>query len=393
MKTEKFRFFISCAPGIEPILERETRQLGLLPLSHIPHQSTSPNPFSGEEPGGLLFEGYATHVMQSNLHLRTAGRVIVRLGEFYASAFSELRKKAARLEWEKFLSPGQAVNIRAVCHKSKLYHSDAVAERVLGAINDHFSIANAQQKNSLQDAQGQMVLVRMVNDQCTISIDSSGEPLHRRGYRLAVAKAPLRETLAAALLIASGWDGSSPLVDPFCGSGTIPIEAALLARRIPPGIARDFAFMKWPAFPKDEWQTMLSKAQSEILPLRTSIYGYDRDKGAIEMSAANASRAGQKSEISFAQQPVSSLKPAGTPGWIITNPPYGLRVSGSKDLRDLYARFGSILRDEFIAWNAGILCSDPKLTGQLGIGEPFAQLRFSNGGIPVQYSMFEIKSR
>lgn len=393
MENERIRFFISCAPGIEQILEHETRQLGLIPLSRVAHQTASPKAFSGEEPGGLLFEGYHSHMMQSNLHLRTAGRVIVRLGEFYASAFSELRKKAARLEWNKYLTPGQAVNVRAVCHKSKLYHSDAVVERVLGAINDHFSFANAPQKPCRQDAQGQSILVRLVNDLCTISIDSSGEPLHRRGYRLASAKAPLRETLAAAMLLASGWNGASPLIDPFCGSGTIPIEAALLSRRVPPGIARDFAFMKWPSFPKDEWQTLLSTAQKNIISLHEMIYGYDRDKGAIEMSVANASRAGQKMEISFFQQPVSSLKPAGTPGWIITNPPYGIRVSGNKDLRDLYSRFGSILRDEFISWKVGILCSDPKLTGQLAIGEPFAQLRFSNGGIPVQYSMFEIKPR
>lgn len=393
MKNEKLRFFVSCAPGVEKILESETNQLGLISLSGISHAQTPSMAFSGEEPGGLLFEGDFTQVLQSNLYLRTAGRVIVRLGEFHATAFSELRKKAARLEWNWYITPGQSLNIRAVCHKSKLYHSDAVAERILGAINDHFSTINGTQNGCKQDAHGQLVLVRMVADMCTISIDSSGEPLHRRGYRLATAKAPLRETLAAAMLIASGWNGSAPLIDPFCGSGTIPIEAALLARRIPPGIARDFAFMKWPGFEKEEWQAMLSKAKNDIVPLQTSINGYDRDRGAIEISIANASRAGQKNDIQFVQQPVSALKPADAPGWIITNPPYGLRISSHKDLRDLYARFGSVLRENFFGWNLGILCSDPKLTGQLDIGEPFAQVRFSNGGIPVKYSMFEIKSR
>jgi len=393
MVNEKLRFFISCAPGIEQILERETRQIGLIPLSRVAQNTSSSKSFSGEEPGGLLFEGYATHMMQSNLHLRTASRVIVRLGEFYAAAFAELRKKASRLEWEKYLTPGQTVNIRAVCHKSKLYHSDAVAERILGAINDHFSFSDIGENPCRQDDQGQMILVRLVNDLCTISIDSSGEPLHHRGYRLATAKAPLRETLAAAMLLAANWDGSSPLIDPFCGSGTIPIEAALLARQIPSGITRDFAFMRWPIFSKEEWHSLLVQAQNNIVPLQTSICGYDRDKGAVEMAAANASRAGQKKEISFVQQPVSSLEPASSPGWIVTNPPYGVRVSGSKDLRDLYARLGNILREKFTGWKAGILCSDPKLTGQLDIGEPVAHLRFSNGGIPVQYSMFEINAR
>ncbi len=390
MENEKVRFFISCAPGIEEVLDRESRQIGLIPITHKDRTPISGKSSAGEDTGGLSFDGFYSHILSANLRLRSANRVIVRLGEFHAVAFSELRKKAAHLEWERYLVPGQSVNIHAVCHKSKLYHSDAVVERVFGAINDHFFLTKAPQKPCRQEAQGQLILVRLVNDLCTISVDSSGEPLHKRGYRHATAKAPLRETLAAAMLQSSGWNGQFPLIDPFCGSGTIPIEAALLARHIPPGIAREFAFSKWPVFPKDEWLKQLEKSRSEIIPLSVQIQGFDRDKGAVEMAAANASRAGQKSEVVFTQQAISSLEPVEKEGWIVTNPPYGIRVSADKDLRDLYARFGEILRSKFSGWNVGVVCSDQKLIGQLNIGTAFSRLRFSNGGIPVQFLIFKI---
>ena len=185
----------------------------------------------------MAFNGGLDELYRANLHLRTASRVLVRLGDFYAAAFSELRKKAGRLEWERYLRPGQPVALHVTCHKSKLYHSDAVAERVAGAIGDRLGRPTTMLKpaESEDDSPPQLVIVRLVNDHCTISIDSSGELLHRRGYRLATAKAPLRETLAAGMLLASGWDVRSPLIDPFCGSGTIAIEAALMRAGLPPG--------------------------------------------------------------------------------------------------------------------------------------------------------------
>ena len=326
--------------------------------------------------------------MRSNLHLRTASRVTVRLGEFFAATFSELRSKAAHLDWEKYLYPSEKLNIRAVCHKSKLYHSDGVAERILGAINDHFSSIPGSNKPVVQDPSGQIVLVRLVNDMCTISIDSSGELLHKRGYRQAVAKAPLRETLAAAMILASGWDKGSPLIDPFCGSGTIPIEAALLAANVPPGLARDFAFIKWPTFVKKDWEEILEVARKGITQTDVNISGFDRDTGAVDMALANAARAGQKDRVDFKPQAISFLEPTGTPGWIVTNPPYGVRISDNNDLRDLYSRFGEILKTKFKGWNIGILCNDRRLMGNLNLGKAGTLLRFSNGGIPVQYEVF-----
>lgn len=381
------RFYISCAPGLEKCLTAECKSLELVPTN----VEKEPGKLSGkptiEEPGGLLFSGKFEDVYKCNLHLRTASRVSVRLGEFYAAAFSELRKKASRLDWQNYLIPGESVSLSVTCHKSKLYHSDAVAERVLGAINDHFPLAK---KPIVADKNGQLVQVRLVNDLCTISIDSSGVLLHKRGYRQETAKAPIRETLAAAMILMSDWHASTPLIDPFCGSGTIPIEAALIAAHIPPGIARKFTFTRWPVFDKSQWQEILQKAREGITHETLMITGYDRDQGATRMAQSNASRAGMKDVVQFNKQPISDLRaPEGT-GWIITNPPYGLRTSGNRDLRDLYARFGAILSDQFKGWHAGILGYDKRLAGNLGLPEPAASHHLINGGLPVQFNVYAL---
>lgn len=386
MNAHNYRIFISCAPGMEPILKNEIRGLGVEPA---PVEDRKDDKNSTEEPGGVLLNGGLEDIYRCNLHLRTASRVSVRLGDFYAAAFSELRKKAARLSWEQYLTPGQTVSISVTCHRSKLYHSDAVAERVLGAINDHFSALAGKASPCTPNKDGQLILVRLVNNQCTVSVDSSGDLLHKRGYHQETAKAPLRETLAAALLLAAGYDGSRPLIDPFCGSGTIPIEAALIARSIPPGIARDFAFMHWPNYDRTAWNELRQIARENILPPDQPIFGFDRDAGAITIATANASRAGQKDAITFIKQPISELKTMERAGWIITNPPYGVRVRSNRDLRDLYARFGSILINSFAGWQIGILCNDPALTGNLGLPNPDSTWCLINGGIPVKYQIYQ----
>lgn len=384
---EQVRFYISCSPGLESCLSDECARLGLkLPIKG---KSTASgiNKSTHDEPGGLEFDGDYSDVYRCNLHLRTASRISVRLGEFFAAAFSELRKKASRLNWEAFIVPGQAVNVSVTCHKSRLYHSDAVAERVLGAINDHFGHTH---KPIVSSPHGQLILVRLVNDLCTISIDSSGDLLHKRGYRLESAKAPLRETLAAGMILLSGWQNRVPLIDPFCGSGTIPIEAALIATHTPPGIAREFAFSKWPLFEESAWQSILQNARKAIMKNSPTLAGYDRDQGAIRAAESNAARGGTRGMISFTHQPISELKPSAEPGWLITNPPYGVRTNSNRDLRDLYARFGSILRLNFTGWNVGILSSDKRLAGNLGLPAPVSTINLINGGLPVQFLLYHL---
>jgi putative N6-adenine-specific DNA methylase len=336
--------------------------------------------------GGIEFHGTLRDLYRANLHLRTASRILVRLGEFYAAAFSELRKKAGRLPWEEYLAPGQPVALRVTCHKSKLYHSDAVAERMAGAIEDRLgrpsSYRTKRGDDEAVEAISQVIVVRLMHDKCTISLDSSGALLHQRSYRLATAKAPLRETLAAGMLFASGWDKASPLLDPFCGSGTIAIEAALMARDIAPGRARRFAFMDWPNFGPSLWQSVLAveTRPGASLPV---IIASDRDAGAIEAAKANAARAGVADGIEFSRRAVSAIEPPATPGWIVTNPPYGVRVSGNKDLRNLYAQFGNVLRAKCPGWHLAMLSGNAQLQKSMGLkfedGVPLV-----NGGLKVR---------
>ncbi len=377
-----FRLFAITAPGLESFTAAELSSLGLHPESHIIAGGKGE---PRDESGGVGFEGSLADLYRVNLLLRTANRVVYRMGDFSAVSFPELRKKAARLPWETVLRPGQPVALRVTCHKSKLYHSDGVAERVAGAIGDHLGKPAPMQKfvesaNPLP----QLVLVRFVHDICTISVDTSGELLHRRGYRLETAKAPLRETLAAGLLMASGWDGQSPLLDPFCGSGTIAIEAALLSRRVAPGKNRRFAFMDWPGFDEQKWKHQLTRAASLEKRSCAPVFASDRDAGAIQMATRNAERAGVLENIHFEMKAVSSIQPPDRQGWVITNPPYGVRVSPGRDLRDLYARFGVVLKELCPGWNYGIISSGDVLMGQtrLTTDEKFL---FTNGGLPVSF--------
>jgi putative N6-adenine-specific DNA methylase len=375
-----YRLFAVTQPGLEPLLRAELNGLGLITTAA---GGTSPAGILNEDGGGVAFEASPAGLYTANLQLRTASRVLVRLGEFGAQGFEELKKKAARLHWEQFLLPGQPVSFRVTCHKSRLYHSDAVAREILAALNTRLSPACTAVKYA-PDAQGpsSLIVVRIVHDVCAISVDSSGDALHRRGYRLETAKAPLRETLAAAMLLASGWDAHSPLVDPFCGSGTIPIEAALLARRIAPGKNRAFSFFRWPGFDARIWQKVLAAAiaseQTECAP----IYASDRDEGALRVTLANAERAGVAGNIQVTHAAVSNLAPPAGRGWMVSNPPYGERVSRGADLRNLYTRLGDVLRERCSGWRVSLLCEDPMLAGHTRL--PFTPpLPLVNGGLRV----------
>jgi putative N6-adenine-specific DNA methylase len=368
------------APGLEPFTAQELTALELLPVPTAEAATT----------GGVEFKGDLNALYCANLHLRTASRILARLGTFfYATTFPELQKRAARLPWERCLTPGQPIAMHVTCHQSKLYHSDAVARSVSAGLDERLGKPCTLVKADEQ-ADGhppQLIIVRLVDDKCTISVDSSGELLHKRGYRLAVAKAPLRETLAAALLMASNWDKSASLLDPFCGSGTIPIEAALMALNIPPGLNRRFAFMDWPGYESSAFSAQRSGVSGQQHPVRTmsapTILASDRDAGAIKMARENAERAGVANSIEFKCQAVSSITPPPGTGWVVTNPPYGLRISEGKDLRNLYAQFGKVLRLHCPGWKVSVLCNDPVLLGQMQL-ELDTSLGFVNGGIGVR---------
>jgi len=377
--------FAVSSPGLELFTAQELRDLELLNSEKAPMAGPQRSSSGADAVrGGIEFEGDQRAIYRANLWLRTASRVLIRLGDFRAAVFSELRKKAGQLAWERYLAPGQPVALRVTCRKSRLYHENAVAERVAGAIADRLN--RQPQVEKLDDKAGddppQLIIVRLVNDHCTISMDSSGALLHRRGYRQAIAKAPLRETLAAGILMASGWDRIAPLIDPFCGSGTIPIEAALISRGIAPGHARLFAFMHWPDFDPALWRGVLAENKGQTHAPVSKIAASDRDAGAIRMARANAERAGVADCIEFSCRAVSEIEPTGA-GWIVTNPPYGLRMSASKNLSNLYAQFGNVLRSKCPGWRIVLLCNDLRLLGQIGMRLD-TSLSLNNGGVGVR---------
>jgi putative N6-adenine-specific DNA methylase len=394
--------FASTALGLESIAAGELKSLGIRGRQEI---------------GGVAFTGDLDQLYRANLWLRTASRIVARLGQFHASTFYELERRARKLPWSEFLPAAGPVRLRVTCRKSRLYHSDAVAERVLSAISETASRAidlsdevQNDERGSADDAEGpepagdgnigkesdlqasQLFVVRILHDQVEISADSSGELLHRRGYRQEIAKAPLRETLAAAMVLASGWRRGEPLLDPMCGSGTIPIEAALIARGIAPGAQRKFQFMNWPSFKQARWNALLEEARRSATLSIEKISGSDRDAGAIRAAGRNAERAGVADTITFGERSISEsvadLEPIeDRVGWVLTNPPYGVRIGEGEDLRNLYARLGADLEAK-PGWRLGVLTSDTALIGQTR--RPMVS-RFDtrNGGIPVSFMVSE----
>jgi putative N6-adenine-specific DNA methylase len=373
--------FAITAPGLEPVAGRELSALGI---------RNSP------EEGGVAWTGELSSVAIANLWSRTASRVIVRVAEFHARTFFELERHAKRIPWDRFLAPGAPVSLRVTCRKSRLFHSDAVAQRLQESIERRLGTKSTQPSEPLDgddgEGSGQLFIVRLLRDRCVVSVDTSGSLLHLRGYRQALAKAPLRETLAAATLLGSGWSGETPLTDPMCGSGTIPIEGAMIARRIAPGLRRTFKFLDWPESSEVRWDQIVADAEAMQLartPVR--IEGSDRDEGAIVAARANAERAGVCDDVDFSVRPISALDPASGRGLIATNPPYGVRVGESERLRNLYAQLGNVARSARPGWTLAMLSADPALERQLGVTLE-ERLRTVNGGIPVHLVVGRIET-
>jgi putative N6-adenine-specific DNA methylase len=372
---ERLTLFAVSPPGLEEIVTAEVAALG----------------YGGVVvEGGVEWAGNVADVGRANLWLRTASRVLVRMGRFRARTFFELERHASRLAWSRFLGSGRAVALRVTARKSKLYHEAAIAERLHRAIAEATGAkAAASSDEEEEGAAAQLFVVRVLRDEFTVSVDSSGALLHRRGYRQQTAKAPLRETLAAALLRALGWAGQYPLLDPFCGSGTIPIEAALIARDIAPGLAnrgraaRAFAFTHWPQHDLAGWARETAAARERIRDrAAVAILGSDRSAGAIAAARANAARADVDQDIAWTVAPLNSAPGPGSSGVLATNPPYGLRVSGGPELRDLYAALGHYVREVLPDGSIALFSPDRRLDAQLQLPlETVAETR--NGGVPV----------
>lgn len=361
MSTQIFPIFLACLPGLEPALADEAGALGF----------AQPTPV----PGGVETSGTWPDIWRANLHLRGASRVLVRIGEFRAMHLAQLDKRARKFPWAEILRPDIPLRIEATCTRSRIYHQGAAAQRVERAITETLG-APIDPKADLR------LMVRIDDDLVTFSLDTSGEGLHKRGHKLATGKAPLRETMAALLLRQMGFDGSQPVLDPMCGSGTFVIEASEIAMGLAPGRSRDFGFERLASFNAKSWDKMRAQTPRSA-PLQ--FFGFDRDQGAVQNATNNAARAGVSDCTQFACQPISALtRPDTAPGLIMVNPPYGERIGAAKLLFGLYASLGTVLRDQFKGWRVGLVTSDRKLAHATGLNLTPGPL-LPHGGLKVQF--------
>jgi putative N6-adenine-specific DNA methylase len=344
-KDGRFDIFLVTVPGLEEILCAEVRSKGFNSAHAVP--------------GGVMIKGGWPEVWRANLWVRGAGRVLAQLASFRVLHLAELDNKARHVPWSKVLRADVPFRVEATCRKSRIFHSGAAAQRIETAIQAVLGATPSP------DAE---VLVRahIDHDLCTLSIDTSGELLHRRGYKDSVGQAPMRETMASLFLRQCGYDGTEPVVDPMCGSGTFVIEAAEIAARLNPGRSRRFAFEQLATFDAEAWQRMRDVKSQR--PSAVRFYGSDRDAEAIGMSRANAARAGVADLTEFRQSTISEIAPPdGSPGLVIANPPYGTRIGDKTKLRALYRAFGQKLIGRFSGWRVGIITSDTTLARATGL--------------------------
>ncbi|NMO21062.1 RNA methyltransferase [Pyxidicoccus fallax] len=334
--------FVSTLPGLEPALEAEASALGWRPR---------------RVEGGVEVVGPAGLHQEANLRLRTASRVLLRVGTFRASDSDTLSERLGALDlshvWDGRTPPRLSVSL----HRSPVPGPDVVFSSAAYA----WGLPSLERAGPLDEeggGPGLTLLVRVEGDAFTVSADTSGEPLHRRGYRQEVSRAPLRETLASGILLLAGYDGTQPLVDPMCGSGTFLVEGAWLSMHRAPGLLRAFAFESFPGFDASAWARRKARAEADALPApRAALHGFDINAGSLGTARRNARRAGVT--LALERRDARTLTPpVEGPGLVVVNPPYGKRVGEAEDLPGLYRALGHTLRQGFAGWRAAVILPD-----------------------------------
>ena len=355
--------FVVVAPGLESLLLEELIHLGVRD-GRVRH-------------GGVGCSLTLPQLGLAHLHLRIATRVLVRVGRFPAHNFKELESGLRTIDWAAWLSADASIDLRAASSGSQLYHEGAIVER-----------AKAVLVGRTGEGAVQTVHLRVQHDAVTVSLDASGEPLHKRGWRQHIDGAPMRETLAAALVMISNWDRRKPLVDPFCGSGTVVIEAAMMARKMPPGRHRSFAFHTWPRAEEVRWDRLTASADADVLDRQLIIHASDTSAKAVDAVTANAARAGVGDAVTTTRCEAVAVVMPGSIGKIITNPPYGERVHGAATA----GRQLASLLERSPGWGGAVIAPAAVIAGHLRRAHPAApadRIAVLNGGIAVQLVAFE----
>ena len=338
----QIEFVATTMLGIESVTSREAKDLGFDDIK--------------VEDGRVTFSGDEMTLCQSNIWLRTAERILIKLGEFEAKTFDELFEGTKALPWDKWITEDASFPVKAYSLKSQLHSVPDCQSIVKKAIVEKLKL---KYKREVFEETGPVYKVHLalMKDRAILMIDTSGAPLHKRGYRENSIEAPLKETLAAAIIMLSYWRPGKLLIDPFCGSGTIPIEAALIGANIAPGISREFVSETWPSIPKDLWWEARKQAHSKIKEdINFAIKGFDISEEAVKLSRENASIAGVDKYITFEKQTVADLFDAEKYGCIICNPPYGERLGDQKSAEQIYTQMGYVF-NKLDTWSKYILTS------------------------------------
>lgn len=351
---ERLELIAPCHFGLEAVLKREILDLGYEIIR--------------VEDGRILFEGDAEAVCRANIYLRTAERILIKAGEFHAETFEDLFQGTKAIPWEHYIPvDGKFYVTKAASVKSKLFSPSDIQSIMKKAMVERMKEVH---HISWFAEDGDLFPVRafLHKDEVLVGIDTTGESLHKRGYRKLTAKAPIAENLAAALIMLTPWRGNRILVDPFCGSGTFPIEAAMMAAHMAPGVNRSFTAMTWNhLIPEKEWTEVREEAKEEIdLNVETDIQGYDLDETMVEYARQNARLAGVEHLIHFQKRGVDQLSHSRKYGFVITNPPYGERLEEKEALFDLYHTIGERFK-KLDDWSLYLITSYDKAQEALGL--------------------------
>lgn len=339
-----YELIAPCHFGLESVLKKEIYELGYEIIS--------------VEDGKVTFEGDAETICRANINLRTAERVLLKVGQFNAVTFTELFDQTKELPWEEFIpADGKFWVTKANSVNSKLFSSSDIQSIVKKAIVERLKL-KYRINWFKEDGESYPIRVTILKDVVTIALDTTGNSLHKRGYRPEAGKAPISECLAAALIKLTPWNKDRILIDPFCGSGTFPIEAAMIAANIAPGLNRDFTAESWSGIiPKKEWYEAVTEANDMVnTNIETDIQGYDLDGDVIKIARRNAENAGVANLIHFQQRDVAKLSHPKKYGFIITNPPYGERLEEKEALPAIYSSLGRQFA-QLDSWSAYVITS------------------------------------
>lgn len=371
-------FFVTCAPGIEPLLHGELKALKLSRLE--------------QQVGGVYFEGSLADALKVNLWARTAVRVLLRVARFGAVSEDELYAGAQTVDWERFLNPEDSFLVAAHSNASSLSHTLFVEQRVKDAIVDAFRERHGRRPRIEKETPDLLVHVHLFKDRCTLLVDTSGDSLHKRGWRRYQGRAPLAETLAAAIILDSQWDQRAPLVDPFAGSGTLLIEAAAIAARIAPGLLRPrFALERWREWEPAQGQALRQAASAARQPLGKRVFlGLDTEPETLRDAQQNLSAWGLEGSIRFEHARAERYEyKQGWNAWIVTNPPYGERLGDDEALGHVYRALSRRWQECCTGWRASLFTGNPKLARCLEI-EPVRKRALLNGALACELLHYEL---